>query len=316
MAEVDGEGRLAMGGMRPGIAFTLRVFSAGGRRLFESEQEPLGLEERRECPIRIADALHTFRGTVLDELDRPLPGAAVHLSTGGKAAGYDGDNGGTSRRTDAGGRFAIPWIAAEQGLLTITRAGYLPLVLAEHSLADVDGEVTFRLTRGYTVAVRVLDEDGLELSAGRVRASAAGHDGWEGRAVGVARYELAGLPDVPVDVSLRLAGKDYVETHDPREPELTFVVPVHGSVGVAWDGANESAWQGWIMVELVPRDEELARLTYDAFGVARGEYVFPLVLPGEYEAFVIGDSEAGETQLTERIPLAVEAGRTSRVEFP
>jgi len=310
-AATDDQGRLSAGGLRTDEPFVLRVRSAGGRLLCESEQEPLGAEEERGVVLRVSERLYTFRGTVFDEQSRPLPDASVALSTELETEV------GSSRRSDADGRFTIRWIVAPRGDLTISRDGYLPLTLTDLDFSDAADEARYTLRRGHAVTVRVIDAAGLELPQGSVCAdSADGTSGsWVGTPVGAARYQLVGLPDQPIAVHLRLAGADYREIHDPREPELTFVVPVHGAVDLSWDGADETAWRDWISVRLVPLAGEHTELSHEAIDTPRGNHVFPLVLPGEYEVFVVRDGEVDE-ELTPHVRVHVEPGQTARVQLP
>ena len=87
-------------------------------------------------------------------------------------------------------------------------------------------------------------------------------------------------------------------------------MPIHGAVEVVWDRIEEGR-QNWITVAVAPLGADRKRLVHNAHDSPSGSHLFPSALPGEYEAVILKGWGVGE--LTERMRVSVEEGRTTRV---
>jgi RNA polymerase sigma-70 factor (ECF subfamily) len=306
-ARTGEHGGLGLWGLRSDVALALHVRSSDGAPIVEQRLAPLGPEEAREVVLSVPD-LPTLCGRVLDEYGEPLAGAEVSAALPGEEPTY------RSRvRTDDQGRFAIERLAGPALDLAIRKPGWLPH--RQTGIRPTDEELELQLVRGLDVRVEVVDERGRPVTGGRLGTRWREQAGSGMYETADGRFDLLGLPDEPIELALRVGGGVHRRRHDPREPALRWVLPVHGAVELAWDDFPAS-WPTFVDVVLIPRDAGRDELALSLAHPPPGSERLPFVLPGDWDLAVRADDVEPPRELTARVPVRVEADSTARIELP
>lgn len=263
--------------LRPGVVLELFLVDRLGRAVWSASPFALATAERRELTCHVDADLRELRGTVVDEMDRPIVYASLRISAEtGK---------GTWITSDSSGAFHAPSLLAEPVSIEVQKQGYVALKLPE-LVIPADGEaVTLRLVRGLSVVVRVLDEEGQSVEAA-VSASSASEEWIPSIREELGVHRLDDLAAEDLRVEAHVGGQIYAVQHDARVPDCELRVPVHGSIhvrlesGLEW-GEDERAVV--VMVSLAEGRGEPRSFRIDR---ATTELELGPLLPGDYTLFV------------------------------
>jgi RNA polymerase sigma-70 factor (ECF subfamily) len=310
--ETDDDGRLAIPGLRAGVALRVEVRDALRRKVLEQELGVLAVGEWRALELRVDEVLGVFEGRVLDDVGEVLVGATVTIGAGR----------GVSRRSGLTGQFRFEQVSAAPFRLEVAKRGYVTRVHEDYVASD--GPTDLRLTRGRELVVLVRDPLGEPVEGGVLRVVRAAGVRHESGPPGEARQTVSDLPDEDVELVLALAGAEYAQRVEAGAREVCFDVPQHGSAEVRWSLPSGPDGPGRFTLVAEARGRELAPVTLSLGGAARsgGTSVFPALLPGEYELRLerIAETDADGQQRPARpvgdaLPFSVVAASRSRVEL-
>jgi RNA polymerase sigma factor (sigma-70 family) len=178
------EGRVALEGLRAGVALALEVRSSTGVRLLAEVLEPLRGDEQRQVVLRLPRAPRSYEGTVTGPDGRAVAEAVVAV----RAPRADQDETGwITVRTDLQGRFRLPGLWRDDVTLRISAPGFATRYLPDHRLPAPGVPEAWTLDAGRRLQVEVFGADGLRRAPRHVTA----RDG-EGRFVRSASLDEAG----------------------------------------------------------------------------------------------------------------------------
>ena len=143
---------------------------------------------------------------------------------------------------------------------------------------------------GRTVIVTVLDEDAEPVDGARVSALSDPND--PASVIGATplpggEHRLDGLGEGSLPILVEIAGRRHRIEHPSANPRATLVVPVGGSLEVAWRvPPRDTLPSGSLVLTVSPRAEPQVRVevTLDAGNQVAGTVAIPYLGPGEYLA--------------------------------
>jgi hypothetical protein len=143
---------------------------------------------------------------------------------------------------------------------------------------------------GRTVIVSVVDRDAQPVEGARVSALADPNDPASAIAATplvAGEHRLDGLAEGTVPILIEIAGRRHRIEHSAENPRATLVVPVGGSLEVAWKvPPRKELPTGSLVLAVASRSEPDARLelTLDTGSRDAGTVAVPYLSPGEYLA--------------------------------
>ncbi len=304
----DADGRVTLSALQPGAPLGITVRSPCFSALCEKRIEAPGAGERLTVALGVMEELHTFALRVVDQQGDPVSRADVELALSVRDTRWRHYMNG---RTDAQGRIEIPRLVRATYLLEVSKSGYLPV--ARDGLQLQEEELVLVLERGLDVSVHVKDAAGNAVPGGRITCNEIG----EAKESEAGRIDLRGLPDQPVELTLYLGGARYGLHLDPRQGDVEIVLPEHGSAVVRWAQPPGADWSDFMRVLLVPEDGSQPPVEWTVANTPDGEWTFPVVATGAYQAVLVRDGESEDEvyDLTQRARIEVRAGETARVEL-
>ena len=284
--ELDGEGRLSLGELQPGLLLTLAAVDDLGGKLVEREVYTPGHEAHDVVELVVQVRAFELEGVVRDAAGRPLPRVKVHA---------EGEDHVYGARTDADGRFTIGPLYApmEVSYMEFSRPGFMTEGRREVSVGPETEPLTVVLDRGQPLEVECVSESGHPIHASWVMAAFEGRSSSIGKRTEVAgRYEFKAVPQVGGEVVLKLAGVEYSRPLAAGQGSLRFVGKGVGNLEVTLDPAVEA------------RDGELLRLVYKPIDREGRESRERFRLAGGGHAILVCTVPAGRYRLqVERLTL-------------
>ena len=332
----DREGRLIVNDLEPGVSLFLSVAARSGQLLLERDIAPLAPKEWRIVDIDLGEGPREFHGKLVDEAGNPVRRASIMVSlfpTGEKRGGSRN----MSTGVEEDGSFTISGLYTPTVSFSVHAQGYVTLSIKDYELPADERQVEFRLESGHDVLVHIADEEGRPVPA-RVRVRLLGET--QPSYVRAAESELGAyllrdLPEEEVTIHARVHGVSYSRPHDPRIPELQIEVPVLGALEATIRNAAESELDDNCHLWLFPQGgSDLVRRYGILDPTGESPVLLPDILLGTYEAVLRRwhrpeeiPSELSDTwfeeypdeqfeELTPRVPVMIEAGKTTRVEIP
>ena len=299
--------------LRPGVVIELEVRGITGRAVYHRETlSPFAPAEVRELEVDLRGAILVFRGRVLDLEGNPLVQASLQL--GNQILGW----------TDEEGAFLCFLADPEPGTLLVGHRACATEYLHDYVIPSDGRPVEFRLSPARRVTIEVVDENGDPVPQAEIWVRHGGFHTNTHRVEGN-RHVASSVPDAPFELVATLAGREYVQEHDPANPEATIVVPVHGRLTAVIAARTLASRQGRFLLILRPTDDESARTVVESRDSAPGLRIeIAAAHPGTYEASLVYDpseeEEAGgrARESSDPAPVTVEAGREVeiRLELP
>lgn len=141
---------------------------------------------------------------------------------------------------------------------------------------------------GRTVIVSVLDEDAEPVEGAQVSALSDPNDPKSAVAATPlpgGEHRLDGLGEGAVPILVEIAGRRHRIEHPSSNPRATLVVPVGGSLEVAWRvPPRDTLPSGSLVLAVSPRSEPDARVEVKLGAQDTGTVAIPYLGPGEYLA--------------------------------
>jgi hypothetical protein len=309
-------GRVVLNDLKPGIGMQLRVEGTFSGVIQEESIAPLQPREHRIQRVVLARKSKTLSGRVLDERGNPIPDALAKITY------FESDIPERAYtmpvRVDKDGSFRFADLYSPSVYFGAQAEGFVQYVDPEFPLPEEDNYVEIRLSPGNTVKVTVEDDQGKRLPATVLAVLPNGGTVAMGQQVeqqeGV--YLMHGLPNGPITLRAYIGAIPYEQTHDGREGECRFVVPVSGEVHVNVRLFEASQVNDRCLLTLTSNFEGGPRLRYAYLY----DPVFHYVVPGSYTLEMryfpkgFGDkSEFEEKALP--VPIQVHKGEQVEVEL-
>jgi hypothetical protein len=307
---VDEHGRASVDALNAGIPIHVALRDSLGVEIHRVPEFVLAPEEWRELRHYVDSTLACFDGRVVDEQGIPIVGASVLINSPGGQGGFS--------ESDEAGRFRFENVSATTFDANVRKWGYVHWFGQGISMPP-EGPFEFRLERGRSVRVHVIDEDGRPVEASVTASSpSAGEIRAAREDDGIAR--LDDLASGPLTITAALGGRRYERAHSADEPECEIRVPNHGHVRARLPEGLTADAEPTLYVVLEPHDPDLPRReTWVAPG-SQGELDLGPVLPGAYEAVLeeaVGNASGQRERraLGPRRPIAVEAHAETLVDL-
>jgi hypothetical protein len=270
---------------------------------------PIGPMEQREHVIQLTQVMLALDVRVTDLAAAPIQGALVSLQANDVAMSVETSSAGLAR-----------FESLYPGVVTVVarHADYAGSELRDQRVGPERGELQVQLDAGRDVRIHIVDALEQPMWTSQVLV----HDLDGNRLAHEARTEgwtalLDGLPRVPLEIRLELAGKEYRAALDATSQSLEVRVPVHGRLEVALVLAA-GAERDRLALRL--RGQEDAELEQFVSLPSQGDRAaFDPVLPGRY-ALTLGrlgptppSGAYGFTELGAPVQVEVRSGATASV---
>ncbi|HEX9792710.1 MAG TPA: hypothetical protein VGC54_01890, partial [Planctomycetota bacterium] len=296
----DADGMVLFRSLVPGVELDLEIRGITGAAVYHHERlAPLGVTEDRHHEVALGASLRAFRGRVTDLAGNPLVRATVQL--GGQILGW----------TDPAGEFSCFTVEEDPKTLVVAHRSAATLFLKDYVIPLDGAPVELRLEPALRVVVEVVDEAGKPVPDAVVYVLRGGFTSTT-HALGDGRFETGGMSSDLVRIQTRVAGRIYLQEHDPAQPKARVVVPLHGSLTVEL-AAPPPAREGDYRVVLQARDAEVYLVQSAAITAAGGwRCTFPFVLPSTYLAELHYSPTQAEQAAGEE-PATIAASQAVRV---
>lgn len=223
----DAAGTLTLPGVRRGHSIRAQVWAEGGGLLLEQWIDPIATGEPQTVVFNLPTS-RSFRGKLIDPDGRAVTDALVALRTDPQADGFH------SATTDLLGRFEIPAVYGDQGLLKVVAKGFAFEPDFQYRLPAEGEEAIIQLSRGRSLQLNVIDSLGTAVSQFAASTYIDDRGSFGSRADGNGLLKITGLPQVELDLLVEVDGWRY-PLHAPLgEDQLTLQLPERGPVQVGY----------------------------------------------------------------------------------
>ncbi len=223
----DQDGNLTLSGVNPAAAMQVQVWAEGGGLLLQRTLPTISATGQQSVVLDIPQS-RSFRGKLIDPDGRAVTDALVALRTDADAEGFH------RATTDLLGRFEIPAVYGEQGLLKVVAKGFAFEPDFQYQLPAEGEEATIQLSRGRSLQLNVIDSSGTAVSQFAASTYIDDRGSFGSRADGNGLLKITGLPLVAVDLQVEVDGWRYPMHAALGDDELTLQLPVRDTVQVGW----------------------------------------------------------------------------------
>ncbi len=229
---VDASGTLTLPGVQAGASIRAQVWADGGGLLLEQWLDPLTGGGEKTVVLNLP-ASRSFRGKLIDPDGRAVTDALVALRTDPQAEGFH------SATTDLLGRFELPAVYGDEGLLKVVAKGFAFEPNAQYRLPAEGDEATIQLSRGRALQLNVIDSLGTAVSQFAASTYIDDRGSFGSRADGNGLLKITGLPFVALDLQVEADGWRYPLHAALGDDQLTLRLPVRQTVQVGWSLLSE-----------------------------------------------------------------------------
>ena len=228
----DAAGNLTLSGVNAGTSIRAQVWAEGGGLLLEKWLNPTAAGEQQAVTLQLP-ASRSFRGKLIDPDGRAVTDALVALRTDPQADGFH------RATTDLLGRFELPAVYGNEGLLKIVAKGFAFEPIADYRLPAEADEAVIQLHRGRSLQVHVYDQDGTAVSQFAASTYIEDRGSFGSRADANGLLKITGLPLVTLDLQVEVDGWRYPLHAALGDDQLTLHLPQRDTVQVGWSLLSE-----------------------------------------------------------------------------
>ncbi len=310
--ELDGAGRLRLGGLNPLTRFEISVEDLTRTRLFESILDASFIGSKEPYRIVLDTDASVLEVLVVDSARQPISGAMVSVDPRGEA----------SRRTDAEGVARFEPIYTRLCKIRVDVPGQVTVKLDDVAITHELERREVVMTAGRSIEVRVVDRTGKSMRADNIGVK------YEGKTVGRwsrcddgTCFRVVDLPHGVLELTAWVAGQKFVQEHHSRDPVATIEIPAHGSLFLEFSEPLTPLRS--FELELLPRGTDGAVTGAGRFSTrfkseSQTESLeVPLVFPGRYLLTLQEFEPPGAPSLYSRVPeVEVRAGERNVARVP
>jgi RNA polymerase sigma factor (sigma-70 family) len=275
LVRTDSSGRVALRYLRVGRLVSVRVTPAGSSEMQETVLGPVPALGDLEHVFTVATGRRTFSGMIIDSQGRGVRPKSLKLvaEVGIETVQL------ASPKVDEEGRFSAALLDDGAFFVVIEAPGHASLRREVLEFDEDAGPTTFRLAKGRTLEVHVLDDAGNPL-AGAVTVHPEDREMLWARLEG-GRCSISDLPHEELTISAVVGGRSYEREVTAYDTAIDFVLPVHGGLRL---GVNDAMLRRGkdcpFMIYLAP----LEGGSQIVFAFRLPELLFPTVKCGTYWA--------------------------------
>jgi hypothetical protein len=302
--------------IRSGVPFTVTMLDLYGGELRPPEDIVLEPREQRRVEWRIDSTARTVDVRALTAGGAPVPGAKIyiHSATPGLTE-MDWQDLSTHTTVGETGEARFANVFAPKISLQAQCKGYGTAWLVDQFVPPEGATFEFRLEKGRSIDVEVVDADGTARDVNRVALDQAARPVWA-QHVAVGHYRIDDAPTGRVVLRADLVGRSYRVTHDTARPTARIEVPPLGSLSARWTIPLTAGQSYTLLVRGTGAD---GWSTYawisDEARVSGGPSTIADIVPGDYEVLLRqGPGWTGENPpVSQAVRATVKAGEVTAV---